>query len=150
VSEAITLRTARDEDLEFLFELLKASLGPYVEATFGPWQEEEQRSLLFASTRPETHQVVELEGRPIGCLAVARRPGEIRLQRVFLLPELQNRGIGSRLVEGLLEEARSAGLPLRLRVFKVNHRAQHFYRRLGFVVTGETDTHVLMQHDATR
>jgi ribosomal protein S18 acetylase RimI-like enzyme len=147
VSEQITLRTAQPEDLEFLFELLKASLGPYVEQTYGPWQEDVQRARFFESTRPETHEVVECECRRIGCLKVERRPNEIRLQRVFLLPEFQNRGIGSRLVRELLSEARSGGLPIRLRVFKVNP-AQDLYRRLGFTVTGETETHVLMEHSS--
>jgi GNAT superfamily N-acetyltransferase len=150
VSEAITFRTARDEDLEFLFELLKASLGPYVEQTFGPWQDDEQRARFLATTKPQTHEIVELDGRRIGCLKVERRPEEITLQRIFLLPELQSRGIGARLVRGLLDEARSAGLPLRLRVFTVNRPAQRFYQRLGFTVTGETDTHVLMEHAAPR
>jgi hypothetical protein len=40
----LTLRVAAREDLEFLFSLLRVSLGPYVEQTFGPWQDEEQRA----------------------------------------------------------------------------------------------------------
>lgn len=147
--EDLTLRTARDEDLGFLFELLKAALGPYVEATFGAWKEEEQRARFFATTVPEAHQVVELDGRPIGCLLVTRNAEEIRLQRMFLLPEFQGRGIGTHLVEQLIAEARQAGLPLRLRVFHVNP-AQRLYRRLGFAVTGETETHVLMAYDPHR
>jgi ribosomal protein S18 acetylase RimI-like enzyme len=149
-SPQITLRRATADDLEFLFTLLEAALGPYVEQTYGPWQEDDQRRRFFATTRPETHEVVELGGRPIGCLKVERQAEQIRLQRVFLLPEHQSRGIGERLVRDLLDDARSAGLPVRLRVFKVNHPAQRFYRRLGFAVTGETDTHVLMQHPGPR
>lgn len=140
----VTRRVAGPSDLEFLFALLEAALGPYVEQTYGPWQEEDQRARFFGSTRPETHEIVELEGRPIGCLKIERRAGEIRLQRVFLLPAHQNRGLGSQLVRELLAEARAAGLPVRLRVFRVNP-AQRLYRRLGFVVTGETETHVLME-----
>ncbi len=142
----LRLRTARADDLEFLFELLKRALGAYVEATFGAWKEEEQRERFFATTDPETHQVVELAGRPIGCLKVTRKVEEIRLQRVFLLPEFQGRGIGTHLVEALLAEAREAGLPLRLRVFRVNP-AQELYRRLGFEVVGETETHILMAYE---
>jgi ribosomal protein S18 acetylase RimI-like enzyme len=146
----ITLRRATADDLEFLFTLLEAALGPYVEQTYGPWREDDQRRRFFATTRPETHEVVELGGRSIGCLKVERQTEQIKLQRVFLLPEHQSRGIGERLVRDLLDEARSAELPVRLRVFKVNQRAQRFYRRLGFSVTGETDTHVLMKHAARR
>jgi hypothetical protein len=40
---------------------------------------------------------------------------------------------------------RQLGLPVRLRVMKVNPRALAFYERLGFMRTGETDTHDLME-----
>ena len=38
-------------------------------------------------------------------------PDEIKLDRVFLLPAFQNPGIGTRLIEQVVSEARSAGLP---------------------------------------
>jgi ribosomal protein S18 acetylase RimI-like enzyme len=45
----------------------------------------------------------------------------------------------------VMEEARARGVPVRLRVLKVNARARAFYERLGFVQTGETETHTLME-----
>ena len=45
----------------------------------------------------------------------------------------------------VLDAASKLGLPVRLRVLKVNLRATAFYERLGFSITGETDTHFLMQ-----
>ena len=45
----------------------------------------------------------------------------------------------------ILEEGRRLGLPVRLRVLKVNPGAPSFFERLGFMRTGETDTHDLME-----
>lgn len=45
----------------------------------------------------------------------------------------------------VISEARRLGLPIRLRVLKVNNRALAFYQRLGFTPVGETDTHILME-----
>ena len=143
-ADALELRTAAAGDMELLFGLLRAALGPWVERTYGAWNEEEQREIFFARTDPATHQVVELRGRPIGCLAVRRSPEEIRLLRVFLFPDLQNRGFGSQLVRSVLAEGEAARLPVRLRVFTVNP-ARHLYERLGFHVVGETETHTLME-----
>jgi GNAT superfamily N-acetyltransferase len=145
----ITLRDATPDDLEFLFSLLRVALGPYVVRTFGPWDDAEQRARFFASTDPATHRIVEQGGRPVGCLAVRRLPDEVRLNRVLLLPEVQSRGIGTQLVREVVATARIAGLPVRLRVFRVNP-ARRLYERLGFVATGGTDTHVLMEHAAGR
>jgi ribosomal protein S18 acetylase RimI-like enzyme len=147
VTEAITLRGAGRDDLEFLFHVFKMSLGPYIEQTYGPWQEDEQRARFFERTKPETHHIVERAGQPIGSLNVTWLPGEVKLNQVFLLPPFQSRGIGSRLVRQVLADAESAGLPVRLRVLKVNP-AQRLYERLGFVVNGETDTHFLMERAA--
>jgi GNAT superfamily N-acetyltransferase len=147
VTEEISLRIATAKDLEFLYSLLKAALGPYVEQTYGPWHEEEQRDRFFEFTKPEAHQIVESDGQPIGCLNIEWLPDEVKLKRVFLLPAFQKRGIGSRLVRQVLSEAKLAGLPVRLRVFKVNP-AQRLWQRLGFRVSGETDSHILMEHAA--
>ena len=81
----------------------------------------------------------------MGCLAVEWSGDHVKLQRVLLVPEAQGRGIGSHLVRELLARASAARRPVRLRVFKVNP-AQRLWRRLGFTVIGETETHWLMEH----
>lgn len=45
----------------------------------------------------------------------------------------------------IVEEARSLGFPVRLRVMKANPRALAFYRRLGFAEVGRTNEHVQME-----
>lgn len=109
--DRISLRVAEREDLEFLFSLLKASLGPYVEQTFGPWKDEEQRARFFESTDPATHQVIELGGQPIGCLDVRWLPDQVKLNRIFLLPAHQNRGIGTRLVREVVRRRAPPACP---------------------------------------
>lgn len=81
MTDDITLRVAGPDDLEFLFHVLKTSLGPYIEQTYGPWQEEEQRARFFERTKPETHHIVERAGEPIGSLDVAWLPDEVKLNR---------------------------------------------------------------------
>jgi ribosomal protein S18 acetylase RimI-like enzyme len=143
----IALRPATEADAEFLFALLKEALGVYVVQTYGPWDEADQRVRFFAAEPTRTHQVVECDGEPVGCLAVRRLADEVRLDRIFLLRSCQGRGIGSRLIRDVLAEADAAGLPVRLQVMKANP-AQRLYRRLGFRVTGESATHVRMERPA--
>ena len=85
-----------------------------------------------------------LHGRPIGALDLRRLPGELRLNRILLLPEHQGAGLGSELMRRILAEADAGGLPVRLQVLKVNP-AQRLYERLGFRAVGETHTHVRME-----
>ena len=141
----IARRPATAADLEFLYRLMRESLGPYVVQTYGPWDEAERRDRFFRETNLETHEVVELDGEPVGCLCTSSSPDSVRLHRVFLLPAVQGRGIGTGLVCEVLAAARASGRPVRLRVLRVNP-ARRLYERLGFEVTGESETHYLMEH----
>jgi hypothetical protein len=52
-------------------------------------------------------------------------------------------------VRQLVVAADAKGLPARLRVLRVNP-ARQLNERLGFVVTGQTETHFLMEHAVPR
>jgi ribosomal protein S18 acetylase RimI-like enzyme len=144
-----SLRPALPTDAEFLFALMKAALGPYVIATFGPWNEAAQREKFFSTLKLSLHSIVEQNAERIGCLNVERRENTFKLNRIFLLPSHQGRGIGEALMRDLMREADAAQLPIRLRVMRANP-ARRFYERLGFVVTGEIETHFLMERAPTR
>ena len=57
----------------------------------------------------------------------------------------QGRGIGQHIVRTLQGLAAQRGMPLELRVFPTNPRAQRFYERLGFREVSRTSTGVEMQ-----
>jgi len=69
-------------------------------------------------------------------LSVERRPEEIYLSRIEIMPDYQGRGIGSRLVNALIDEAGRKGQDLVLEVLTVNHRAHALYQRLGLREVG--------------
>jgi ribosomal protein S18 acetylase RimI-like enzyme len=139
----ITLRPATAADLPFLQRLHRESMGPHVLAQWGTWDDVEQAK-HFAKVAPEEHEIILEDGHPIGCLLVRETPELLGLSRIWIAPEAQGRGIGTRLVRELCDRAARAGLPLQLRCMKVNP-AQRLYRRLGFRVLDETETHFLME-----
>ena len=69
----------------------------------------------------------------------------LKINQLFILPEYQNRGLGRASMTVLIERSHSLKLPLRLRVLKMNPRAVEFYQRFNFEITGETETHLLME-----
>ena len=140
----ISRRPAKQDDLEFLYALMRESLGPYVIETFGPWNEAEQRERFFRDTVVQHHQVVEEDGVAIGCVCKAVLPEAVKLYRVYLRPGAQRRGIGSALVREEMSLARSLRRPLQLSVLRVNP-ARRLYERLGLRIIGETPTHYEME-----
>ena len=142
----ITLRSASADDYGFLWELHRTAMKPYVEATWS-WDETWQANYFRAHFEPTRCQIIQAEGVDIGALAVETRPDCVLLARIAILPAYQRAGIGTAIIRRVLEHAAHQGLPVRLQVLKVNP-ARHLYERLGFEVTGETETHYLMSMGA--
>jgi ribosomal protein S18 acetylase RimI-like enzyme len=139
----ITLRPATRDDYDFLWALLVDTLRSYVEATWG-WDEAYQRARFRDHFDPARHDIVLVDGVAVGVLRVERRESFIFLSNIGITPAYQGRGIGTRLIQDLLEEARARGMSVELQVLKVNP-ARALYERLGFVVVDESETHWQMR-----
>ena len=141
----VSLRPAIADDAEFAYRTTRDTMREYVLATWGAWNEEEVRQRSSENIAAGLTQIIELGHTAIGIHVVEREPDAIRLLQIFILPEYQRRGIGSHLIERLLAEARSARLPLRLRVLRVNP-ACALYQRMGFNVVEATPERYFMEH----
>ncbi|MBY8876117.1 GNAT family N-acetyltransferase [Actinacidiphila acidipaludis] len=127
---SIGLRPATPADDEYLFQLHKAALGDYVAQIWG-WDEEVQRAFHERLFDPGRWQIITVDGADAGMIDVDHGPAGPYLGRIEIHPDHQGRGIGSRLIRELVEQARGHGQDLTLDVLAVNHRAQALYRRLG-------------------
>jgi ribosomal protein S18 acetylase RimI-like enzyme len=126
----VVFRAATPADSEFCYQLHKAAMGGYVTATWG-WDEQAQREFHVRAFDPSRRQIIALGGADIGMIGVEYRPGEIYLARIEIHPDHQGRGVGTRLIGALIDEARQNGQDVVLDVLAVNRRAQALYRRLG-------------------
>ena len=140
---AWTLRAATAGDRDFVVEVNRAAMGPYLEATFG-WDEAALRAYFRERFDGSGGQVIQVDGVDVGELLVEERPDEL-FARLAFLPDWQGRGIGSALVRMLIDRARELESALVLQVFKTNTRAAQLYESLGFVRTGESVTDTFMR-----
>ena len=123
----ISLRPASGEDQDFAVRVAEACMRVYAERTWGRWNGR-------CDLDPARDSVLRFAGRDIGLVGVEREPHCWFLNRLYVLPAWQNRGIGSVVLRRLIGDAGAAQVPLRLTVLKVNP-ARDFYARHGFVVT---------------
>jgi len=144
MTQAISLRPATEADSDFAYRAHRDAMGEYAIATFGKWDEDAVRKRASDNIANGSTRIIELDGVPIGIRVVEREPDFIQLAQLFILPGYQRRGIGSMLLEQLLADAKSARLPLRLRVLRVNP-AFALYQRMGFQVVQETPERYFME-----
>jgi ribosomal protein S18 acetylase RimI-like enzyme len=144
--DAIRLRQATEDDLDFLWTLHRSTMREYVAQTWS-WEDEFQERHFRGKFEPERIQIVLYQGAPIGSISVHYERSRIFLGVIEIAPAYQGRGIGTRLIRRLCDKADAANVPLELQVLKVNP-AIKLYERLGLAVVGETDTHYLMQRSA--
>lgn len=86
-----------------------------------------------------------VDGRPAGFASYgpASGPAVAKLHKLYLLPELHGRGLGSRLLQYCGQAARAAGAHrLVLSVNKRNAKAIAAYRRNGFVIAEAVVTEI--------
>ena len=140
----IVFRRAGPADSDFAYVTKKAAFREYVEKVWG-WNEEEQRELHARRFAEQEFMVIEVDGTPAGIIALARTGECVKVNQLFVRPEHQGKGVGGESMRRIMAEARAAGLPVHLRVLKVNPRAAKFYRRLGFAGSGESETHWEME-----
>jgi len=138
---AVELRPVAESDNEFLLalyastradELAQAEWAEGQQEMFLRWQFNLQRREYDTRFPDADYRVIVIDRQPAGRIWIGADDEQIRLLDIALLPEFQNRGVGTALLERLKSQAQSAGKALRHMVLVLNNNADRFYERLGF------------------
>lgn len=152
VGPSVTLRPAADEDRPFMLRVYASIREPELQSSglpreqWGAFIEHQFRaqSHAYANYPDTSFEVVLVDGEPAGRLIVARWPEEMRIADIALLLEYRGRGIGGKLMCGVIEEAEERGVKTSIHVERFNP-AQHLYTRLGFRLVSETGVYMLLE-----
>jgi GNAT superfamily N-acetyltransferase len=145
----IALREETPEDRPFLLEVYASTRMDELEAT--GWPDDQKRAFIEMqfNARERTYprvdnRIILLNGRPVGRILVDRGEATIVLRDIALLTEYRNAGIGSRLIQDLMNEATAANKPITLHVVAFSP-AVRLYERLGFRQSGPAGAYLEMQ-----
>lgn len=156
MSADIKLRPIVDADREFLYRCYASTRTEELAPV--PWSDADKENFLRMQFRAQTEhydkyyskaefQVILVDDVPAGRLYVARWEKEIRIVDITLLPTFRGRGVGSFLLNALIDESTESKKPLSIHVEK-NNPAMRLYVRLGFHPVGEVGVYDLMQRPA--
>ncbi|PIS99520.1 acetyltransferase [Bradyrhizobium nitroreducens] len=134
-TDDVSFRPARPDDAETVFNITKASIAGLAQGCYSPLQIEN----WMGERTPRFYEDLIAKGRMTVCLRndvvvgfVDAEPGEVT--RLFILPEAAGSGLGQRLLDiGVVQARLGHTGPIRL---EATINAEGFYRRYGFRSTG--------------
>lgn len=139
MTDPIAFRSAQPEDVAFCEALYFESMGSIIEALaldMGQQQESFANQWKLSEVR-----IVKVGSVEVGWLQTTQTDDAVVLGQLYLAASSRGRGIGTRVVQSVIEEAARGGKAVSLSVVKINP-ARRLYARLGFRVTHE-DRHKL-------
>jgi len=115
---------------EFSYQVKKAAEGEYITSMFD-WDEDVQRSYHIKAWQQQKPDIITYHGKLIGTIATIESEDCIEIGQFFILPEYQNRGIGTYLLKNILDKADQLGRNVTLKFLK-NNPVKSLYVRNDF------------------
>jgi ribosomal protein S18 acetylase RimI-like enzyme len=149
----VTLRPATASDRALLRDVYASTRAQELDqVAWAPGQREAFVQMQFDAQDHEYRRhnphgdfdVIEIEGVAAGRLYVDRRPGDLRVIDIALLPEHRGRGIGTSLVTDLQRQAEAEGRLVSIHV-EARNPARLLYERLGFRVAEDLGVYQRME-----
>lgn len=136
-------RKVIENDYDFIYQVKREVYQKYVEQYYGKWDEKQQREYFktFIETYKDGAFVITLDGQDIGFYNGTILENGYEIGNICILPEYQNRGIGTTVLKELL--LKHADKTISLQYFKSNPVGK-LYENLGFRRVGETEYHYQM------
>jgi GNAT superfamily N-acetyltransferase len=141
----IALVPAASGDYEFARETYYATMRWIIERLFG-WNQAEQDASFATQFRLNDARLIMMDDQRVGWIQAQQSESAVTLHQFYVVPALQRRGIGTRILEMVIQEARNQKKPLKVAVVKINP-AKDLYNRHGFRVTHEDEYKYYMSLD---
>lgn len=144
----VFIRTASKTDIPIIQEIAYATWPTTYEHILSKQQIEYMLDMMYSTSSLENQMtqnisffLAELNGKAVGFASTGREPmeGMFKLHKLYVLPDIQTKGIGSALLEQVVHFAKkNSGEQLVLQVNR-NNNAVDFYKKKDFVVLYEAD-----------
>jgi ribosomal protein S18 acetylase RimI-like enzyme len=154
--QSITYRPTRDDDRDFLAALYASTREE--ELKLVPWSDEQKAWFVEMQFRAQTQHydrefdrsgffIIEQDGTAIGRLYREEQGDTIYIIDIALVPSVRGQGIGTVLLQEILDEAAAAGKGVTIHVEHFNP-ARHLYDRLGFKELQQDGVYHLMRWES--
>lgn len=141
MSEEVKLIPAKAEDAERIHQLKREAFLPlyekYRDDATSPAKEKLDKVILQLQDEKTAYYFISVGEQQIGAVRVVERESAVfSISPIFILPQYQDKGIGSIVINKLFQSYKSA-VAWKLSTILQEERNCHFYEKLGFRKTGE-------------
>lgn len=151
--DRIAFRPETADDEAFLYRLYVSTREP--EMRMVDWPNEQKIAFLRQQFQAQTahykqhyngadFSIVLHDGKPAGRLYIHHNKNDVRIMDILLAPEYRGTGIGTLLLQDILERAAAEGHSVSIHVEQENP-ALRLYERLGFHQIGTFGVYYLME-----
>ena len=141
----IALRTACSEDFVFACNLYFETMRGMIERLFG-WDQTREERNFAGFFKVEEVRIITADDQDVGWIQEQAENRTINLGYFFVMPAMQGRGIGTKVLDILLARAADQSKAMTLAVVKINP-ARYFYEKRGFRITHEDQHKFYMRAD---
>jgi ribosomal protein S18 acetylase RimI-like enzyme len=129
----ISFRAATPGDRDFYFYIRKTTIKPYV-SQYIPWDDDREYQNIPSKIDPAHDKVIMTMGKEIGLIGTFEDEAVLYLNLLNIVPDYQNRGLGTWLLSAVKDESRAKQKNIMLNTYQNNTRAIQFYLRNEFEI----------------
>jgi ribosomal protein S18 acetylase RimI-like enzyme len=126
----IKFKNFESSDIQAAYELYKESFQEYIEKSFG-WDEKFQIN-RFCKYNINDFQWITINKQNIGYICLAISDQSYHLHLIVIKSECRNIGLGKSIIKKIETMAYKRSVIIKLSSFKLNERANNFYKHLGY------------------
>jgi ribosomal protein S18 acetylase RimI-like enzyme len=141
----IALRAACSQDSVFAGDLYFETMRGFIDRLFG-WDQAREERNFAGFFKVDEVRIITADDQDVGWIQEQVENRTINLGSFYVMPAMQGRGIGTKVLDILLARAAYQSKAMTLSVVKINP-ARHFYEKRGFRITHEDQHKFYMRAD---
>jgi len=149
----ISFRKVHEEDFPFLRkvyrstreeELLQAGMSEEDKSRFIEFQFNAQHAYYTQAYKNAEFNLILVDNLPAGRLYIWRTKTQIRIMDIALLPDFRGKGVGTKILQSIIQESEKSGKKVAIHVEYFNP-ALRLYERLGFIKVDDSGIYFYME-----
>jgi len=126
----IKLRQIQEDDFIFARQLYELLMKPLTEELL-PWKEDRQKDVIRKAVQNAQTRIILVDDEKAGWLQIDEANDHIYIGQIYINPDLQGKGIGTFLIQNIIQQGKADGKALKLSVMKNNLAKASYERHLS-------------------